>query len=282
MRTSRRAISAMVIAAALAVVGLMSPSDAAHASSPSPWDAIAKCESGGNWSIDTGNGYYGGLQFSAATWRAHGGRGSAATASKSEQIEIGRRVVASQGWEAWGACAARLGLHGRSLPSDHRSGAVTAKRIPRCTASTLRARYVSLVSTAGARYADVKIVNTGAHRCRLVGASRMIRSASNRHADHGGAVTAAAFTPARSTRAAAKHPHLVLRAHGGGAYTRIPIGRTADHGKRCRGAGITVRRGSSDTISASLDGLRLKTCAKTKYKILSFEGPGSNGSTTRR
>ena len=282
MRTSRRAISGMVIAVALAVVGLMSPSGVAHASPQTPWDAIAKCESGGNWSINTGNGYYGGLQFSSATWRAHGGRGSAATASKAEQIKIGRRVVARQGWEAWGGCAARLGLHGRSLPSDPRSGSVASKKIARCTTSTLRARYVSLESTASARYADLELINTGAHRCRLAGASRMVRSALSRHEDHGGAVTAAAFTPARSTKAASKRPHLVLRADGGHAYTRIPIATTADHGKRCRGAGITVLRGNSDTIGASLDGLRLQTCAKTKYKILSFGAPGSNRSTTRR
>lgn len=61
------------------------------------WDAIAQCESGGNWSINTGNGYYGGLQFTAGTWRANGGSGSAANASREEQIRVAENVLRSQG-----------------------------------------------------------------------------------------------------------------------------------------------------------------------------------------
>ncbi len=74
------------------------------------WDRLAQCESGGNWSINTGNGYSGGLQFSAGTWRAHGGIGSAHNASRSQQIAVAQRVLASQGWAAWPACSSRLGL----------------------------------------------------------------------------------------------------------------------------------------------------------------------------
>jgi LysM repeat protein len=76
----------------------------------SVWDRLAQCESGGNWSINTGNGYSGGLQFAAGTWRAHGGTGSAHNASRAEQIRVAERVRASQGWGAWPACSARLGL----------------------------------------------------------------------------------------------------------------------------------------------------------------------------
>ena len=282
MRTARRTVSAIVVAVALTIVGLVTPVGAAHATTRSPWDAIAKCESGGNWSINTGNGYYGGLQFSAATWRAHGGKGSAATASRAEQIKIGTRVVASQGWGAWGGCAARLGLRGRALPQDGRSGSVAAKRIKPCAASALEARYVGVGSTGGTRYADLELVNTGAHRCRLVGASRMIRSAADRHDGRVGAIAAAAFTPARRTKAASKHPHLVLRAHGGHAYSRIPITTTASHGKQCRRAGITVLSAGSVTTDASLDGLRLQPCAKTDYKILSLQRPGAGRPTARR
>ncbi len=65
------------------------------------WDAIAQCESGGNWSINTGNGYYGGLQFTAGTWRANGGSGSAANASREEQIRVAENVLRSQGIRAW-------------------------------------------------------------------------------------------------------------------------------------------------------------------------------------
>ncbi len=74
------------------------------------WDRLAQCESGGNWSINTGNGYYGGLQFSLGTWRAVGGSGYPNQASKSEQIARAEIVKARQGWGAWPACSAKLGL----------------------------------------------------------------------------------------------------------------------------------------------------------------------------
>jgi LysM repeat protein len=76
----------------------------------SVWDRLAQCESGGNWSISTGNGYSGGLQFAPGTWSANGGSGSAHNASRTEQIRVAQRVLASQGWGAWPACSARLGL----------------------------------------------------------------------------------------------------------------------------------------------------------------------------
>jgi resuscitation-promoting factor RpfB len=78
--------------------------------SGSVWDKIAQCESGGNWSINTGNGYYGGLQFSLSTWRAYGGSGMPNKASREEQIRIAKKVQASDGWGAWPACTAKLGL----------------------------------------------------------------------------------------------------------------------------------------------------------------------------
>jgi len=78
--------------------------------SGSVWDKLAECESGGNWSINTGNGYYGGLQFSLSTWRAHGGSGMPHQASREEQIRIAKKVQASQGWGAWPACSSKLGL----------------------------------------------------------------------------------------------------------------------------------------------------------------------------
>ena len=78
--------------------------------SGSVWDRLAQCESGGNWSINTGNGYSGGLQFSSGTWRANGGTGSASNASRAEQIRVAERVRASKGWGAWPACSSKLGL----------------------------------------------------------------------------------------------------------------------------------------------------------------------------
>jgi len=78
--------------------------------SGSVWDKIAECESGGDWSINTGNGYYGGLQFSLSTWRAYGGSGYPHKASREEQIRIAKKVQAADGWGAWPACTAKLGL----------------------------------------------------------------------------------------------------------------------------------------------------------------------------
>lgn len=89
-------------------------------SKPSPavsdgsvWDSIAQCESGGNWAINTGNGYQGGLQFNPQTWNAYGGgeyAASADQASREQQIAVAEKVQAAQGWGAWPACTASLGL----------------------------------------------------------------------------------------------------------------------------------------------------------------------------
>jgi LysM repeat protein len=81
-----------------------------NAVSGSVWDRLAACESGGNWAINTGNGYYGGLQFSAATWRAVGGSGLPHQASKAEQIKRGQILQARSGWGQWPACTRMLGL----------------------------------------------------------------------------------------------------------------------------------------------------------------------------
>ncbi|MFH9587234.1 transglycosylase family protein [Streptomyces luteogriseus] len=83
----------------------------ASAATASEWDAVAQCEAGGNWSINTGNGYYGGLQFSASTWAGYGGTKYAATAdqaTKAQQIEIGEKVLAGQGKGAWPVCGKGL------------------------------------------------------------------------------------------------------------------------------------------------------------------------------
>ncbi|MEB3983359.1 transglycosylase family protein [Mycobacterium sp. 663a-19] len=71
------------------------------------WDAIAQCESGGNWGISTGNGYSGGLQFTSSTWHANGGSGSPASASREEQIRVAENVLHSQGIGAWPVCGRR-------------------------------------------------------------------------------------------------------------------------------------------------------------------------------
>ena len=79
----------------------------------SAWDMVARCESNGQWSENSGNGFFGGLQFESGTWRAFGGEQfapSAHMATRDQQIAIAQRVLASQGWLAWPACSAKLGL----------------------------------------------------------------------------------------------------------------------------------------------------------------------------
>jgi hypothetical protein len=74
------------------------------------WDRLAQCESGGNWSINTGNGYYGGLQFLPSTWRANGGSGMPHQASRAEQIRVAENLRAKAGFAPWPACSRKLGL----------------------------------------------------------------------------------------------------------------------------------------------------------------------------
>lgn len=85
----------------------------ATVSNGSAWDRLAQCESGGNWSINTGNGYYGGVQFDRGTWLGNGGGAYAPTANlatKEQQIAIASKVQAARGWSPWPACSAKLGL----------------------------------------------------------------------------------------------------------------------------------------------------------------------------
>ncbi|WP_432195451.1 transglycosylase family protein [Streptomyces sp. bgisy027] len=106
-----RAIAVVGVTGAAAVAAPLMAAGNASAATASEWDAVAQCESGGNWSINTGNGYYGGLQFSASTWAAYGGTAYASTAdqaTKSQQIEIAEKVLAGQGKGAWPHCGTGL------------------------------------------------------------------------------------------------------------------------------------------------------------------------------
>jgi LysM repeat protein len=133
-------------AALLAPLGLLAATGNAAAADSGVWDRIAQCESGGNWHINTGNGYYGGLQFSAGTWRAYGGTAYAATAdgaSRSQQIAVATTVQGAPGWGAWPTCSARAGAAG-SAPaasgsdagSDSGSGSATTKSTKKSATSS--------------------------------------------------------------------------------------------------------------------------------------------------
>lgn len=86
------------------------PAPVAVQGGDSIWDRLAQCESGGNWSINTGNGHYGGLQFTLQSWRGVGGTGYPHEHTRAEQILRAERLLALQGWGAWPGCSRRLGL----------------------------------------------------------------------------------------------------------------------------------------------------------------------------
>ncbi|AUY48155.1 transglycosylase family protein [Streptomyces sp. CB01881] len=115
--------------AALPVAGLVTATSASAAST-STWDAVAQCESGGNWSISTGNGFYGGLQFTPSTWAAYGGTAYASQASqatKAQQISVAEKVLASQGPGAWPVCSVKAGLTKGGAPAAVDTSAPAAK-----------------------------------------------------------------------------------------------------------------------------------------------------------
>ncbi|BBZ29432.1 transglycosylase [Mycolicibacterium madagascariense] len=89
------------------IASMLMGAGTAHADGGVNWDAVAACESGGNWGTATGNGYYGGLQFTMSTWRANGGTGSPHQASRDEQIRVANNVLKTQGIGAWPVCGRR-------------------------------------------------------------------------------------------------------------------------------------------------------------------------------
>ncbi|SDN84343.1 LysM domain-containing protein [Geodermatophilus sp. DSM 45219] len=123
-RALRRGAVVLGGAAAVSLGVLAAPASAA---APNDWDAVAQCESSGNWAINTGNGYYGGLQFSASTWAAYGGTEyapNAHLATKAQQIAVAERTLDGQGKGAWPTCGKALD------PSAPEAGAAPAAAAP--------------------------------------------------------------------------------------------------------------------------------------------------------
>ncbi|WP_030325030.1 transglycosylase family protein [Streptomyces sp. NRRL B-3229] len=128
----------------------------ASAATASEWDAVAQCESGGNWSINTGNGYYGGLQFSASTWAAYGGTAyapQANQASKAQQIAVAEKVLASQGKGAWPVCG--TGLSGAAYNGSSSSSSSSSN-----SGSSTRSTNEQSASRSSERPAAKKTVTT--------------------------------------------------------------------------------------------------------------------------
>ncbi|MFR9780554.1 transglycosylase family protein [Micromonospora sp. MS34] len=153
-RTTQRrtAVGTLVVGAATGAAAILGPAAPASASSVN-WDAIAQCESSGNWHINTGNGYYGGLQFSQSTWKGYGGQKYAARAdlaSRSEQIAIAEKVLDGQGIGAWPVCGKKGGSTKHYSSGSKKSPKkVTKDRSPRGDKSVTHSRR-STTSTGGA------------------------------------------------------------------------------------------------------------------------------------
>nr|WSX73426.1 transglycosylase family protein [Streptomyces sp. NBC_00899]WSX80508.1 transglycosylase family protein [Streptomyces sp. NBC_00899] len=134
---------------ALPLIGLSS----AHAESAGVWDKVANCESSGNWHINTGNGYYGGLQFTSSTWKSFGGGTYAARAdmaTKNQQIAVAERVLRSQGPGAWPVCSVRAGLTREAATASH-TVQVPAAKIRPATAHTGTAKKAPRAHTGTAK-----------------------------------------------------------------------------------------------------------------------------------
>ncbi|AUG82149.1 transglycosylase [Kitasatospora sp. MMS16-BH015] len=191
--------------AALPVAGLVTATSASAAST-STWDAVAQCESTGNWSINSGNGFYGGLQFTPSTWAAYGGTQYAASAdqaSKGQQIAIAEKVLADQGPGAWPVCSVKAGLTagGAAAQVDTSSSAGTSTKSDK-SADT---------STKSAPKNDTSAASRGTERQTLTTEQSTPKADAPKAAAPKAAAPKAAEAPAKKSAPAAKS--------AGGNYT---------------------------------------------------------------
>ncbi|QUQ69498.1 LysM peptidoglycan-binding domain-containing protein [Kutzneria sp. CA-103260] len=129
-----RTVTQVALAGAIVAAPMAIAAGTANAAPSADWDAVAKCESGGNWAINTGNGFYGGLQFTASTWRAYGGAAYAPTAnlaSRDAQIAVANRVLAAQGPHAWPNCFRYGTTSGVGAPAPAPAPKAAPKATPR-------------------------------------------------------------------------------------------------------------------------------------------------------
>lgn len=148
MNTKKTVLTAL---GAIAIAG--ASAGTANAATEAEWDEVARCESGGNWSINTGNGYYGGIQFYQPTWESYGGLNYAPRAdlaTKDQQIAVGEKVLAGQGKGAWPTCG--VGLSG---PSATPAPAPKAADVPTYTPAPLTASEVQVAPEV-----DVRVLST--------------------------------------------------------------------------------------------------------------------------
>ena len=177
---------------ATSLTGLLAPTFAA---SSDTWDRLAQCESGKRWNINTGNGYYGGLQFSAGTWRAYGGREfgtNAHLATRAQQITVAERLLADRGWGPWPACSTKLKLTAADALGNPFPGVPTATPAPNAPTAT------PVPTTPTPPTADAATVLAAAERKAINTAAR----ATKKQAE----ADAAKLTADRAVRNARKAP----------------------------------------------------------------------------
>jgi hypothetical protein len=135
------ALVAAGLTASLAVADVtLAAGTASAGGSVAQFERLASCESGGNWSINTGNGYYGGLQFNLRTWRGIGMTGYPHRASKAQQIAAGQKLHSQRGWKPWPACSRKLGLSGNGGYSGSGAETLAASVVASRTDAASRSR----------------------------------------------------------------------------------------------------------------------------------------------
>ncbi|QKV91091.1 transglycosylase family protein [Streptomyces sp. NA02950] len=239
----------------------------ANAASVDTWDKVAECESGNNWSINTGNGYYGGLQFSQSTWQAYGGGSYAARAdlaTKGEQITVAEKVLASQGPTAWPVCSVKAGLtRGGPAPDvSTGSGARTPEAAPKSTPKA---------APKAAPKATTKAVPQSASYT-VAGGDTLSRIAGAEHVDGGWEALYDA-----NRRTIGDDPNLImpgqrltLDTHAGGGRERAPQAKP----KATPKPKVSTAQGGQDSAASSFTTPVASTKVGTAYGV-----PGSNWSS---
>ena len=160
-------LSAGLLTATLAVADVALTAPAASAGgSVAQFERLAQCESGGRWNINTGNGYYGGLQFDLRTWRGLGMTGYPHQASKATQIAAGQKLHSQRGWKPWPACSRKLGLTGDGGYSGSGQAPAPTTRAPR--AGRTRAAAPARPATRTVRSASAQTRSTRVARTRAL------------------------------------------------------------------------------------------------------------------
>jgi len=159
--TTGRTVAKVAVTGLVVGAPLTAFATPASAATGAQWDAVAQCESGGNYAINTGNGFYGGLQFTMSTWAAYGGSGAPQNASKSQQIQVAERVLAGQGKGAWPVCGTGLGAP-NTTPVQAQTTSVPAMQSTPAVQSTPKAAAPKVVAPGrGSSVAGGYVVKSG-------------------------------------------------------------------------------------------------------------------------